>query len=179
LYQFLRVIYEGKVVGEELIEGEECYYEYLYKVKMWDILLSNMGVGNMGVGRGAVDIVPPYHVGKYVSKEYTILSAQSKEEAVYYSNLLRIKEILGDILSSTTGMNRGRVKWNDVANVEVPEYSVRDKDIEQITLRLQEFWEAYKEFSNSKRNHMQAVVEKLDVDGEDAKLRWLAFKPPE
>ena len=28
LYQFLRVIYEGKVVGEELIEGEECNYEY-------------------------------------------------------------------------------------------------------------------------------------------------------
>lgn len=74
----------------------------------------------MGVGRGATGIVPSYHGGKYVSNEYTILRANGKEETLFYATLLRTDEILADILSYTTGINRGRVKWNTIQLIIVP-----------------------------------------------------------
>ncbi|BBJ23867.1 N-6 DNA methylase [Candidatus Nitrotoga sp. AM1P] len=130
-YQFLRVNYDGDVIEGDIIEGAECSYSALYVVKSWDILMSNMGVG-----RGAVGIVPPFHSGKFVSNEYTILQADSEEEAVYYCNLLRTKEILGDILASTTGMNRGRIKWDSISTVIVPKYVPGNANIVKITSDL-------------------------------------------
>jgi type I restriction enzyme M protein len=174
VYQFLQVNYDGEVVDGEVIEGEQCSYSTLFAVKTWDILLSNMGVG-----RGAVAIVPPYHSEKFVSNEYSILNAVTKEEAVYYCNLLRTKEILGDILSTTTGMNRGRIKWDNIKNVEVPKYVKGHAEIEQLVRDLEDLWEAYKKFYKSKEAHINRVVDELEVNGEDAHQRWLAYKPPE
>jgi type I restriction enzyme M protein len=140
----------------------------------WDILLSNMGVG-----RGAIAIVPSYHARKFVSNEYTILRANSKEEALYYCNLLRTKEILGDILSTTTGMNRGRIKWSNIANVEVPKYVHGNEKIEKLVSDLENLWIAYESFCSTKSAHISEIARSLEVNGEDAQLRWLAFKPPE
>jgi type I restriction enzyme M protein len=173
-YQFLRVNYDGDVIDGDLIDGAECSYSTLYKVEAWDILMSNMGVG-----RGAVGIVPPFHAGKYVSNEYTILRAASEEEAVYYCNLLRTKEILGDILASTTGMNRGRIKWDSVCSVLVPQYVSGNASIKTITADLKKYWSAYSSYSDGRKKHMAAVSTDLDVDGADSHHRWLAYMPPE
>lgn len=173
-YQFLRVNYDGDVSEGELIEGAECSYSTLYVVHPWDILMSNMGVG-----RGAVGIVPPFHAGKFVSNEYTILRAKTEEEAVYYCNLLRTKEILGDILASTTGMNRGRIKWDSIAEVKIPKYVTGNKNISEITTNLKSYWEAFERYWNGRKTHMTAVATELDVDGPSSQRRWLAFKPPE
>jgi hypothetical protein len=117
-YQFLRVSYDGDVIDGDMINGDECSYSTLYETKQWDILCSNMGIG-----RGAIGIVQPYNAGKFVSNEYTILRAKSEEEAVYYVNLIRTKEVLADILSANTGMNRGRIQWDVIRKITVPEYS--------------------------------------------------------
>lgn len=174
IYNFLRVNYDGEIIDGDIVNGEDCSYNKLYFLKSWDILLSNMGVG-----RGAVGIVPPYHSGKYVSNEYTILEAKSKEEAAFYSNLLRTEEILGDILSTNTGMNRGRISWDDVANVEVPVYVKGNKEIQQLVRELEEYWKAHKIFIESKNRHMEKIGIDFAVSGEDAHERWLKFKPPE
>lgn len=173
-YQFLRVNYDGDIAEGELIEGADCSYSTLYSVKPWDILMSNMGVG-----RGAVGIVPPFHAGKFVSNEYTILKAKSEEEAVYYCNLLRTKEILGDILASTTGMNRGRIKWDSISTVKIPKYVPGNVDIEKITVDLKDFWKAFDRYWKGRKKHMAAVALDLDIDGAGSQVRWLAFKPPE
>ena len=173
-YQFLRVNYDGDVIEGEIIDGTECSYSVLYKVKAWDIIMSNMGVG-----RGAVGIVPPFLAGSYVSNEYTILLAESQEEAVYYCNLLRTKEILGDILSTTTGMNRGRIKWDSISEVQIPKYKAGNKNIEKITEHLKDLWKSFAQYSNARKLHMAAVAKELDVDGPDSHRRWLGFKPPE
>lgn len=173
-YQFLRVSYQGEVIDGDIISGAECSYTTLYRVDTWDILISNMGVG-----RGAIGIVPPYHAGKFVSNEYTILRAQTNDEAVYYSNLIKTKEILGDILSSTTGMNRGRIDWTTIAKVEVPEYVVGDAGIAKLVDELKSMWRAHSEFSNSKRRYLDAVATEMELNGADAHERWLGFKPPE
>jgi len=173
-YQFLRVNYGGEVIEGEFIEGAECSYSILYRVREWDILLSNMGVG-----RGAVGIAQPYHAGKYVSNEYTIVRGDNKEEAVYYSTLLRTKEVLGDILATTTGMNRGRIQWENIATVCVPKYLSPNADIKKIVSDLESLWLAHAEFTKSRATHIGKVVSALDVDADDSHERWLAFKPPE
>ena len=173
-YQFLRVSYEGEVTDGELVYGNECSYTTLYRVDCWDLLLSNIGVG-----RGATSIVPPYHAGKWVSNEYTILRAFSEEEAVYYSNLLRTKEILGDILAGTTGMNRGRIKWEAISMVEVPAYGGGKKEIRELVGEMKGFWSARGEFMEKKREHIDAITAELQVDDDSAHERWLAYKPPE
>lgn len=174
-YQFLRVNYSGEVSDGEVKLGSDCSYNTLYRVESWDILMSNMGVG-----RGAIGIVPPYHANKFVSSEYTILGANSKEEAVYYSNLLKTKEILGDVLSSTTGMNRGRITWNDIAEVEVPGYSEASREVaEELVIVLERVWDNHISYMKQKSDYLSKIAEKLELEGLDAQERWLTFKPPE
>ncbi len=173
-YQFLRVNYQGEVIDGDVIAGAECSYSTLFQVKGWDILISNMGVG-----RGAIGIVPPYHAGKYVSAEYTILRAKTNEEAVYYSNLVKTKEILGDILSSTTGMKRGRIEWDTIEKVEVPEFDAGNEEVVRLVKELKSVWRAHEKFVKSKRTYLDAISKDLELNGADAQERWLGFKPPE
>lgn len=173
-YQMLKITYGGEILDGDFKEGNDCSYSKLYSVRTWDILFSNIGVG-----RGAIGIVPPYHAGKFVSNEYTILEANSKEEAVYYTVLLRSKEILGDILSSTTGMNRGRIKWDNMAEVEVPQYALNKNDMTSSISALENLWQAYASYFGSKSHAVHELTSNLHLEDEDAKVRWLANKPPE
>ena len=171
----LKVTYDGDVLEADRKVGDELSYATLYKVHQWDILFSNMGVG-----RGAIGIVPEELDGTYVSNEYTILSANSKEDAIYYCTLLRTKEILGDILSSTTGMNRGRLRWENMRTIEVP---LRDSG-DRASLRaavgaLEALWESKKRFRDMSSERLGKLVDNLKLDGEAARIRWLAYKPPE
>jgi type I restriction enzyme M protein len=173
-YQFLRVNYQGDVIDGEIVQGSECSYSKLYAVKAWDIVMSNMGVG-----RGAIGIVPPHLEGKFLSNEYTILTAKSHEEAVYYSNIIKTKEILGDILTTTTGMNRGRILWDDIKNVEVPQYSSKDSGIKTLVKNLENYWKAYNSLQHGTDRYMNKKSSELELNDSSAKERWLAFKPPE
>mgnify|MGYP001205265711 CR=1 FL=1 len=174
VYQFLRVSYDGEISEGDRMDGNDCSYSSLYQVKEWDILLSNMGVG-----RGAIAIVPPYHSDKFVSSEYTILNSKTKEEAVYYCEILRTKEILGDILSSATGMNRGRIKWDSISKVEVPEYVSGDTQIAKLVKMIIDLWDAQNVFNAGLTSHITSVIKPLELNDDDARLRWLANKPPE
>ncbi|MEP2981594.1 MAG: N-6 DNA methylase [Lentilitoribacter sp.] len=173
-YQMLRVSYEGDILDGDIVTGAESSYSNLQKVETFDILVSNIGFG-----RGAVGIVPSYHSNKWVSSEYTILKAASKEEAVFYTSLLRTKEILGDVLASTTGMNRGRIKWDVISSVIVPEYVSGTKDIEVLVKELEIFWSSYEAFTKKHHAHVSALTQRLEVNNSDSQKRWLAFKPPE
>jgi type I restriction enzyme M protein len=174
VYTLLKVTYDGNVLEADIKEGSDISYQNLYKVHTWDILLSNMGVG-----RGAISIVPEYYHGKYVSNEYNILIANSKEEAVFYTNILRTKEILGDILTSSTGMNRGRIKWDEISKVTVPIYDKTIYDMEDTVNAIENLWDAHNQYNNQKLQQMNNIVTDLKLEDESAKQRWLAYKPPE
>lgn len=173
-YQFLRVSYDGDVIDGDIINGDECSYNILYETKEWDILYSNMGIG-----RGAIGIVQPYNAGKFVSNEYTILRARSNEEAVYYVNLIRTKEVLADILSANTGMNRGRIQWDVIRKITAPEYSPVLSDAKQLVKELKGYWAAYQRMIKQRADHCEHLNHKLGIDEEAARQRWLAYKPPE
>ena len=173
-YQLLKVTYDGDVCEAEYKDGDDSSYNKLYKVKQWDILVSNMGVG-----RGAVGIVPPYLDGKYVSNEYTILNAKSNEEAVFYVNLMRTKEILADILSSTTGMNRGRIKWNVIKDIIVPKGNKSNPQLIKLSGEMSSYWKTTEEYIQNRKEHIQTLVKMYEVESNISKERWLGFKPPE
>jgi len=173
-YQLLKVTYEGEICEAELKEGDDSSYNKLYRVEQWDVLISNMGVG-----RGAVGIVPSYHKGKYVSSEYTILRAKSNEAAVFYVNLLRTKEILADILSSTTGMNRGRIKWEIISGIIVPRCNENDPKLIKLSKEIISYWKATEKYMSNRKKHAQELVDMYGIDGEESNERWLGFKPPE
>lgn len=173
-YTLLKVTYNGEVLEADIKDGDEISYSKLYMVHAWDILLSNMGVG-----RGAISVIPKYYEGQYVSNEYTILTAKSKEEAIFYTNILRTKEILGDILTSTTGMNRGRIKWKDMSKIEVPLYDETKHKVKEVVQTLDELWDAYSQYNEKKSQRFKKMVSELKLEDEDATKRWLAYKPPE
>lgn len=174
-YKLLKVTYDGEVLEADRKFGDELSYAVLYQVKAWDILSSNMGAG-----RGAIGIVPQHCDGMYVSNEYTILSAKNKEDAIYYSTLLRTKEILGDILSSTTGMNRGRLRWEDMQRIDVPKRDSRDAaSLNAAVKALEYLWKAHKTFRDIAADRLGHLVKELRLEGADARIRWLAYKPPE
>ena len=174
IYSFLSVTYDGDVTEAETKHGDEISYNRLYQVRTWDILFSNMGVG-----RGAIGIVPRHHDKKFVSSEFTILSATSKEEALFYTNLLRTKEILCDILSSTTGMNRGRIDWDNMCQIEVPVYSENIHDMKNEVVALEALWASYSRFRGVLNHKMETLVSQLKLEEDDSRTRWLASKPPE
>lgn len=132
----------------------------------------------ISMGRGSIGIVPKYHDGQYVSSEYTILTAHSKEEALFYANIIHPKDILGDLLSSATGMNRGRIKWKTSA-VEIPVYDKKRLNLSAAVRALTEFWEHYSKYQARKGKAIDTVVTDLKLEGEKARKRWLAYKPPE
>jgi type I restriction enzyme M protein len=139
-YRLLKVTYDGEVLEAERKFGDECSYRFLYRVEPWDIVSSNMGIG-----RGAIGIVPDYLAGSFVSNEYTILRAGSEEDAIYYCGILRTKEILGDILASTTGMNRGRLRWDDMRQIEVPLRDPKDNNAAMAVAAVRDEWAAHAE----------------------------------
>ena len=76
-------------------------------------------------------------------------------------------------------MNRGRIKWEVIAEVFVPKCDPEESDIKALVNELEAYWRAYGKFNKNQRKHVDALVTKFDVDGEDAHVRWLGFKPPE
>lgn len=172
-YQLLRVAYTGEITEGDILDSESSYSKLL-KVEPWDILVSNMGVG-----RGAVGVVPFYHGGKFVSSEYTILRAKTKEETLFYSTLLRTDEILADILSYATGMNRGRVKWDTLQKIVVPECDVTDSNLIDGVKSTESLWEQVIASQEIRTRQLNQIADRFHVSGADAKERWLSYKPPE
>lgn len=173
-YCQLKVTYDGNVVEAETKFGEEISYAKLNKVEDGDILISNMGVG-----RGAIGLVPLYLAGHYVSNEYTILKAACKEEAVFYTSILRTKEILGDILTSATGLNRGRIRWKEMGMIEVPVYDKGTHRMAGVVKAMNALWSAYDAFEKTKEQEIKSLATELCLEDTEARTRWLAFKPPE
>ena len=76
-------------------------------------------------------------------------------------------------------MNRGRIKWKTISQVEVPAYDPGNKEITDLVAELEAFWTAHSEFVQKQQQHVNAISAELHVDDESAHERWLAYKPPE
>jgi hypothetical protein len=90
------------------------------------------------------------------------------------------KKFLGDILSSATGMNRGRMRWGDIRKIDVPIHNEQDTaGLEEAVATLEALWEAKKLFSSMSTERLGHLIADLKLEGKDSRIRWLAYKPPE
>lgn len=176
-YTLLRVTYQGQVVEGDTIASDDLSYSKLSRVETWDVVFSNMGVG-----RGAIGIVPQQLSGFFVSNEYSILRANSPEEAIYYTTVIRSKEILGDVLTLGTGLNRGRIRWSEMASIEVPEYDPNMNSLSGLSgvaKAMSDLWSAQEQFSVGLADASANISKIFALEDDSARERWLSYKPPE
>jgi type I restriction enzyme M protein len=172
IYTLLRVTYDGDIVEGETVSGEDLSYKSLLKVEPWDVVFSNMGVG-----RGAIGVVPRYLGNHYVSSEYTLLRASTREDALFYLTIIRSKEILGDILTVGTGLNRGRARWRAMSDIEIPRKA--QQDLSRSVDAIEKLWAAQEKFREGFRAESTNITTTFTLNDESARQRWLSYKPPE
>jgi len=76
-------------------------------------------------------------------------------------------------------MNRGRLRWEDMQTVQVP---IRDKTnnaASAAVTAVKAQWAAHAELLKQQKSYIGGLANALKLDGEDSRLRWLAYKPPE
>ncbi len=170
-FWLLCVQYDGECVVSETRKGQDLKYTRMKYVREWDLVFSNIGAV-----MGSIGLVPRDIDGCVVSSEYTVLRCKSKIDAVYLWIVLRSSELRADLLSTTSGISRHRLKWPKFGEVMVP--LVSDEERKQIYQDFVQAKELQKRAQQSRQQILSSINEKLDVESEASKQRFLASKPP-
>lgn len=171
LVTMLRVRYDGFGESGDEIEPSNSSYSTLYRVHEGDLVISHINAVH-----GAVCVVTPELDGHVVTNEYTVCRPKEGVDARLVWLLLRSPEIRADLLLTSTGIGRSRVKWETAAEVQipVPDEALADSVTDQI--RQAEALEAQ---ARSVRVQAQLdLIGALDLDSEEAQRILAAFKPP-
>ena len=91
--------------------------------------------------------------------------------------VIRSKEILGDILTVGTGLNRGRAKWNAMMDIEIPQKA--QQELSNSVAAIEALWAAQQEFKERFRAQAADITTTFILNDESVRQRWLAYKPPE
>lgn len=167
--QYLRVRYDGGAdIGDE-VDPSETTYQYMYRVRQGDIVISNIAATY-----GSVALVDEITDGCVVTNEYTVLSVKPPYDNFVVWTLLRSKEVRADMLLIATGANRTRVKWENISGIMVP-YPSNANDIAS---KLREFDLKEKNLAIERQATIEKLFNELILEGENAEKILQAFKPP-
>lgn len=170
-YDVLRVTYKGKVESTGKVRAADLKYRYLYKVKVGDLLISNINAVN-----GAIGVVDEEHDGAVVSNEFTICRASKSIDTKLIQFILRTPELRSSILLSSSGIGRHRFDWNSLKDLTFPIPDQKFRDEFQRNLEVSRDLERRLAKLNSS---MQEDVERtLGLSSEEANSLLTAFKPP-
>ncbi len=167
--QYLRVRYDGGAdVGDE-VDPSETTYQYMYRVKQGDIVISNIAATY-----GSVALVDEITDGCVVTNEYTVLSVKRPYDPFVVWTLLRSKEVRADMLLVATGANRTRIKWENISQIKVP-YPNNAVDVAS---KLRDFHLKEKILARQRQEAIENLFSDLILDGASAEKILQAFKPP-
>ena len=76
-------------------------------------------------------------------------------------------------------MNRGRIDWAVISEVEVPAYQEGDPHVLEMVDASEKVWEANGALEASKARYVKSIAREMQLSGNEADERWLGFKPPE
>jgi len=111
----LRVRYDGFAeVGDEIFASDSKYSK-LRRVHTGDIVVSNINAVH-----GATAVVPAELDGCVVTTEYTVIKSLGAVDTRTLWLLLRSPEARAEMLLTSTGIGRTRVKWDDLKTLQLP-----------------------------------------------------------
>ena len=170
--QLFTVKYDGTPLpGRTIFPRSETEYSQLYRVRSGDIVMSNIAATY-----GSVAIVPPEMDGLVVSKEYTVLRTNLDYDARVVWAVLRSPAVRAELLLRTTGANRTRISWSQMADIRFPypEKEIADK----IISHLEAAELAQKTETRERSMAIESLNDSLDLEQEDAFHILDAYKPP-
>lgn len=167
----LVVRYSGNAEAGDEILASDSKYSKLYLVSTGDIVISNIAASH-----GSIAVVPDHLDGCAVSTEYTVLRAKATYHPIVIHLILRSPEIRADILLSSTGINRTRMRWELIKEIYLP---YPDKTIEQEVINKIHLAEEARRTSIAAFKEGVSIIEDyFDLSNRDAKDVLAAFKPP-
>ncbi len=102
----LRVRYDGIAESGDEIRAADSNYARLFRVRSGDLVISHINAVH-----GAVALVPEEFDGFVVTNEYSVCRARPGVDPYLVWALLPSPEIRADLLLTSTGIGRSRVKW--------------------------------------------------------------------
>ena len=169
---YLRVRYDGQAEAGGEIEPAETQHSKLYRVRVGDIVISNIAASY-----GSVAVVPPDLDGYVVSSEYTTLTPREGFQALVIWSVLRSPEIRADMLLVGTGANRTRVRWEMIKDIEIPYPD--DTVVEQVLAEFAEAEEAERRAAAARQRASESLESSLRLNQDYARIILAAFKPPQ
>jgi hypothetical protein len=64
-------------------------------------------------------------------------------------------------------------------NIDVPVMTKKDVGIEKAVKSLESLWDAHAKFKSATMARVTELTNELKLEGDDSRVRWLAFKAPE
>ena len=86
---------------------------------------------------------------------------------------------MGDLLTLGTGLNRGRIRWNEMKIIEVPKYDNIINNLSGSVKLMFDLWDAQEKFNIGLEKQAIDIDNTFSLNDESAKERWLSYKPPE
>ena len=170
--QLVIVTYAGMAVaGRTIYPKTETKYPQLYRVRAGDIVMSNIAASY-----GSVTVIPKECDGMVVSKEHTVLSTRNGFNAQVVCAILRSPEMRAELLLRATGANRTRVKWDDIANVQLP--YPNETTATQFVEGIERADVAHRQAEEERNAALNAIGEALLLGKKRALYLLAAFKPP-
>jgi type I restriction enzyme M protein len=171
-YTFLRISYQGRCERGEDVLGREVSYSRIGRAQAGDIVVSNISA----VYR-AICVVPPGMEDLLVSNEFTVLRLKPGVDAdpVYLWAVLRSSAVIAEWMSSSTGVGRHRVAWDQLRNQGVP--LLPRKQQQEIGDHYRTAWDLEAQ-ARDFETKAAALLTGLDLESKKAKERMSAAKPP-
>lgn len=169
--RLLGVRYDGSCFAADPIDASDVKYKTLWRVRVNDIVLSNINAVN-----GAIGVVPEQFAGCYISSEYTVLRVKDGIDPHVFQLLLRSPECRADLLLNASGIGRHRVTLAGVAKTKIP---YPDEKLSKELLKdLKEARELEQRARVLFEKTAVRVGKELAVDTPSAHELLRAFKPP-
>ena len=170
--RLLTVRYDGTAAaGAEVVPSAGVSYARMFRVSEGDIVISNIAAC-----LGGVAVVDENLAGSLVSKEYTVLqTAPGRDPRVVWA-VLRSPRFQAEMLLRSSGANRTRVRWPDIAGIAFPYPD--DQTAGRVARHLGEADKARRQAQTALRQAVETLQDALGLDTERALAVLDAFKAP-
>jgi len=170
-FKILAIGYDGRCIIDEIRKGKDINYKKMRVVRDGDLVFSRYNAFH-----GAIGFITDEFDGCLASGSYAVVRCKNSYDSLYLWSILRSAELRSEILSSSIGMGRQTVEWDNLKEIEFP--LSKEAERKQIASNLLKAWAMEKEALAAIQNVKDILNEKYKIDSDDSKTRFEFSKPP-